>query len=377
MSAKPGARRLANARALLDLIGANWTTQSLATAVELGIAERLGRGPAKAADLARDLKCDGDALERLLRALASIGVCTRRANDRYALSPAGELLREGASDTVRWWALWCGRHSWSVWSDLAGSVRTGRSVRSRAVGQAGYSHLAGDGAQARIFHNAMAELSRLVGREVARVCDFSGASHVVDVGGGYGELLAEILAAHPRLRGTVVDLPHATRDAPSRLAGTGVADRVEVVTGSFFEAVPAGADAYLLKSILHNWDDAKALAILATCRRAMGPGARLIVVERLLPANPVASRRDRAILRSDLNMLVGHAGRERTREEYRELLSRAGLRLARIRATGLDYSVIESVATVSPRSARSAGPVPRASRASTTAARARVARRGR
>jgi SAM-dependent methyltransferase len=378
MKAMSPAHRLANARAMLDLIGAGWTTQVLATAAELGVADRLARGPARAADMARDLKCDGDGLERLLRALVSIGLCEPRAHGRYALLPAGALLREGVRDSVRSWALWCGRHSWSIWGDLAGSIRQGVSARRRARETPLYSHLAENDEAARTFHNAMAEIARVVGRDVARACDFSGASHLVDVGGGHGELLAEILLAHPRLRGTVVDLPHATRGTIRLLAAAGLDDRAAVVDGNFFESVPVRADLYLLKSILHNWDDAKALAILETCRRAMEPGARLVLVERLLPARPAATRRDRSILRSDLNMLVGHAGRERTREGYRALLSRAGFRLARVRAVALDYSVIECAAVVSAcADPAPADPAPRSRRASRRGAPGPATPRGR
>ncbi|HEX5629950.1 MAG TPA: methyltransferase [Usitatibacteraceae bacterium] len=351
MSAKaPGAGR-ARARNLLDLIGANWTTQALATAAELGLADRLALGPARATDIAGELGCDADALERLLRALASIGVCTPRPQGRYGLAPAGEPLRGDAPDSVRSWAIWCGRESWTVWGDLAGSVRTGRGARQRAGGKPGYAHLEDERA-ARVFHGAMAELTRQVGREAARALDFPGPAHVVDVGGGYGELLAEVLTAHPRLRGTLFDLPHATRGAAERIARAGLAGRVDIVTGSFFDAVPAGADAYLLKAVLHNWEDDKALAILASCRRAMKPGSRIFLVERLLPGRLSSSRRDRAILRSDLNMLVGHGGRERTRKEYAALLGRTGLRLAAVQPAALDFSVIEAVAHAEPRAAR-------------------------
>ena len=342
MSAQTHGAGQARVRNLLDLIGANWTTQALATTAELGLADRLARGPARAADLAGELGCDADSLERLLRALASIGVCAQLPGGRYALAPAGEPLREDASDSVRSWAIWCGRESWVVWGDLAGSVRTGRSVRQRAGGKPGYAHLEDERA-ARVFHGAMAELTRQVGREVARALDFPGEAHVVDVGGGYGEFLAEVLAAHPRLRGTLFDLPHATREAAGRMARAGLAGRVDVVSGSFFDGVPEGADAYLLKAVLHNWEDDKALAILASCRRAMGPGSRIFLVERLLPGRLHAKRRDRAILRSDLNMLVGHGGRERTRAEYAALLGRAGLRLAAVRPAALDVSVVEAV----------------------------------
>ncbi len=236
-----------------------------------------------------------------------------------------------------------------MWAELADSVRTGRSVRALRRGQAGYAHLEADAKAAGVFNNAMAELTRMIGREVARVHDFSGQSHVVDVGGGYGDLLAEVLAAHPKLRGTVFDLPHAAGGAAERLSRAGLTKRAKVATGSFFEGLPPGADAYLLKSILHNWDDADCARILAACARAVVPTSRLLLVERVKPAKPADRRGHRAIARSDLNMLVGHGGRERTREDYRALLAQNGFRLVRVRPTALDYSVIEAVPTRSGR----------------------------
>jgi hypothetical protein len=187
----------------------------------------------------------------------------------------------------------------------------------------------------------MAGLTRRTGRRIARDLDWRGVRQVVDIGGGYGELLAEILAAQRPVRGIVIDLPHATRDAAAYLVERGLAARCSVVSGSFFEPPPAGADVYLLKSILHNWDDADALRVLRQCRAAMPAAARVLVVERVLPAQAAGGRRERAVLRSDLNMLVSLGGRERTRREFAELALQAGLTRPRRVGTALDYDVLE------------------------------------
>ena len=191
--------------------------------------------------------------------------------------------------------------------------------------------------EAAIFDAAMTALSAAAATAVVRSYDFSGISLLADVGGGQGELLAAILVANPRLRGILFDLPYVVAGAPPVLEQAGVADRCEVVGGSFFEAVPAGADAYLLKTVIHDWDDAEAIAILRTCRAAMADGGRVLLVERLVrPANepdPVKF--------ADLMMLVMLGGRERTADDFRRLYAEAGVRLVHIIPTGSAYSIIE------------------------------------
>jgi O-methyltransferase domain len=184
----------------------------------------------------------------------------------------------------------------------------------------------------------MVELTRLVAQEVTRVVDLSNAARIVDVGGGYGELLAAILGAHPRLRGVLFDLPHAIDAASAPLARAGVAARCELVAGSFFDSVPAGADAYLLKSVLHNWDDSDVVSILCNCRQAMADGARLLVIERVVPDGNGPSEAKLF----DINMLVTVGGQERTEQEYRTLLDLAGLDLARVIPTNSPLSLLEA-----------------------------------
>lgn len=326
---------------LLDLIGGNWTTQVIGAAVTLGVVDELARGRCTAEQLAQRTGCAPCSLQRLLNGLVSIDILTRDAAGRHALSATGALLRNDAAGSMRWWAQWCSGPQWSLWGNLTQSVRSGRSARALAGGKTGYAHLEADSGAARLFHHAMAGLTRRIGRRIARDLDWRGVQQVVDIGGGYGELLAEVLAAQRSVRGIVFDLPHATRDAAAYLAERGLSARCAVVSGSFFEPLPAGADVYLLKSILHNWGDADALRILRQCRAAMPADARLLVVERVLPVQAAGGRRERAVLRSDLNMLVSLGGRERTRREFAELASQAGFAYPRLSTTALDYDVLE------------------------------------
>jgi SAM-dependent methyltransferase len=180
---------------------------------------------------------------------------------------------------------------------------------------------------------------------VLRVYDFSAARRIVDVGGGYGELLAAVLKAYPKAQGVVFDLPHAIDGSQERAADAWLAERCEFVAGDFFESVPPGGDAYVLKSVLHNWTDERSAVILRNCRRAMARGAKILLVERLAPVRMEASQEAQALARADLNMLVGPGGRERTEAEFADLLGAAGFGPVRIFPGAMDYSVIESTAS--------------------------------
>ena len=327
---------------LLSLINANWTTQAVSVAIQLRLPELLRDGPQTADALAQATHCHGPSLTRLLRALTSIGVLTEAADGRFELTSAGVLLRADVPGSLAAWAEFCGTRSWATWGRLVESVRTGDSIRKQASGVDGFHHLENDAQGALLFNRAMVDLTQPVALAAARSVDWSGMRLIVDVGGGYGELIAAILAEHPSTRGILFDLAHASAAAGAGrlLAAAGVDGRCTLVTGSFFDAVPDGADAYLLKSVLHDWDDDRAVEILRNCRRAMAPQATLFIIERIAPEHFCESPRDQGIARSDLNMLVGTGGRERTETQYRELLDAAKLRITRLLALGDPYSVI-------------------------------------
>ena len=319
---------------LLSLINGNWTTQALGVAAELGIADRLHEAPASAADLARATGCDAASVRRLLRALSSIGICSEGADGRYRLEPAGGLLRDGDEPSLRAWAIWSARCQWDIWGHLLESVRTGRSARNLLTSREGYAHLESEPEAAGIFHRAMVDMTRFVADSVRDSYDFAGCKRVIDVGGGHGELMLTILAGNATLRGAIVDLPHARAGAVAAIETSGLQSRCEFIAADFFERLPP-ADVYLLKSILHNWDDARAVEILRRCT------GKVLVVERLMPDRPTASVVDQIVVRGDLNMMVGLGGRERTSAEFTQLAHAAGLRTTREQAIAFGYSLIE------------------------------------
>ena len=331
------------AATLLEMIGASWMSQAICVAAELGLADLLTAGPKDIDELAQAVDCQPSSLHRLMRALVSIGLFSEHENEVFKLTTTGALLRSGGQPSVRSWAIWWGRHLWPVWENLGYSVKTNQSARKMMNGREGYQHIEAAPAVAMMFNQAMAELTQIIAGEVLRVYDFAGTKHLVDVGGGYGGLLTAILTAHPAMHGTLFDLSHAIAEASTHVAKAGIAQRCSLVAGSFFDAAPGNGDVYLLKSILHNWNDESSIAILRNCRRAMPKEAKLVLVERVMPARMTESGNSRAAARTDLNMLVGLGGRERTETEFVALLTASGFRTTALLQTTLDYSVIEGV----------------------------------
>jgi hypothetical protein len=287
------------------------------------------------------LNCNPDAMRRLLRALASLEVVREDDDGTFAMLALGQLLRSDVPDSLNAQAQWFGRYTWAFWGELAESVRTGVGGRERKKGQVGYGHLQEDAGAAKVFNRAMIELTRLVGKGVVTQCDFSGVQRMVDVGGGHGELLAAILAAYPQMHGHLVDLGHAIEGARQHMANAGLSGRVTVEEGDFFVALPAAADVYLLKAVLHNWDDAHSASILATVRAAMRRDSRMVLVERMLPDRVTNSAASRSVVRSDLNMLIGLGGRERSQQEFKRLLAAAGFRINRLVEVSTGFFAIE------------------------------------
>jgi hypothetical protein len=329
---------------LLELISAGWTTQAIGVAADLGLADVLGRQALDAVSLAARLGVEPDALDRLLRALVSLDLCAVDAEGRYALTSMGTLLRKDARGSLHAWATWWSRYLWPLWGDLRQTIETGESARLRATGASGFAHIEADPAAARVFNAAMGELTSIVAEALVRGVRFPASALVADLGGGSGELLVGLLSANPTLRGLLLELPHALDGARSRLQEAGLGDRVEVRAGDFFAAVPAGADVYVIKSVLHNWDDARCARLLRNCREAMRDGTRLLVVERTLHERPGSTHADRGIARNDLNMLIGVGGRERTQTQLAVLFRAAGLRQVRSVPLPLELHAIELTA---------------------------------
>jgi len=277
-----------------------------------------------------------------LRALASVGVFTE-VDERFGLTPTAEYLRTGVPSSVRPWAMLVGRpYAWSTWAHLLQSIRTGEPAFPELYGTTAWEYRAAHPEEGAIFDAAMTALSAGAVDAVVQSYDFSGISVLADVGGGHGELLAGILGANPTLRGILFDQPHVVASAAPLVAQAGVADRCEIQAGSFFEAVPDGADVYLLKSVVHDWDDAAAVKILGACRAAMaGSGTetgKLLLVEYLVrPGNEPDPLKFR-----DLMMLVMLGGRGRTADDFGRLCAAAGFRLTRVIPTGSPYAIIEA-----------------------------------
>jgi SAM-dependent methyltransferase len=336
------AEQHAAARELLELIGGNWATQAIGVAARLGLADHVAAGVTQANALARACDCDASAFHRLLRGLAAMGVLILEEDGHCRLTARGELLRRDAPLGLNAHAQWWSRQAWHVWSDLLGSVRTGQSQRQREHGQRGFDHLERDAESARLFHRSMAELTRLVAADLANSPALPDEGVVMDLGGGHGGLLAEVLRARPALRGVLVDLEHAVSGAHAHLNEAGVAERVAVWPGDFFAALPRPVDVVLLKSVLHDWNDDDAVRILQRACEALAPHGRVLVIERVVPGRVEDRPEHRAAARSDLNMLVGLGGRERTMEDHDALLSASGLAWRRTLPAVSAFSVIEA-----------------------------------
>jgi ubiquinone/menaquinone biosynthesis C-methylase UbiE len=295
--------------------------------------------------MAQTCQCDPDGLHRLLRALCALQVCRERPDGRFELTASGEALRRDPSDgsaSLRALALWWGGAMWPVWGDLAYSVRTGLSARTRQTGSKNYSYLDQQPGVAALFHEAMQAMTAMVAEDVAQLDTWRAARKLVDVGGGNGTLATALAFAHRQLHVTVLDRADARPAAESPFFVLALAGRTRFLAGDFFHAVPEGADHYLLKSILHNWDDSACRQILAACASAAGPGTRLLVVERIRPERLRPTHHDEALARTDLNMLAGLGGRERTQKEFDALLSQAGFERVGITQTRHEFSVIEA-----------------------------------
>jgi hypothetical protein len=321
---------------LLQMASGAWLTQMLHVAAELGLADRLAAGPRPVEELAAACRADADALNRLLRGLAAAGVFRESAPGRYGLTPLAELLRSDHPRSQRQMLRMLGGEHYQAWADLLGSVRSGGSAFHARYGCSVFEHYRRHPDRAEVFAGAMADLSRRQSAALLEAYSFAGVQHLVDVGGGRGDLLQAVLGRYPTLQGTVFD-------QPSVLAGVtvpeGLAGRLQLVGGDFFRSLPAGADAYLLKHILHDWDDERCLAILARIRAAMAPAARLVIVEQLLrPGNDPCPG-----TWMDLNMLVmTEGGRERSLADYGLLLERSGLLLRETTPTAAPVSVLEA-----------------------------------
>jgi SAM-dependent methyltransferase len=312
--------------------------QALHVAAELGIADLLQDAPRSAEDLARATGTDAGALYRLLRFLASEGVFREEAAGRFAQTELSAGLRADAPDGPRDFIRMINKEAYAAWGQLLHSVRTGNTAFEHVFGAPRFEWLASHPEQAALFQRAMIALSGGANQEAAEAYDFAGCRRVVDVGGGHGQLLSAIVARNPHLSGVLYDLPAGI--AAARTGVGGPLPRCDLVAGDFFKDVPEGADVYIMKKVIHDWDDERAVKILDNCRRVLAPGGKVLVAETIVPPG----NDPHPIKLSDLNMLAVTGGMERTQEQYARLFARAGLRLARVVPTRSPVSILEGVA---------------------------------
>ncbi|WP_028479616.1 methyltransferase [Nocardia sp. CNY236] len=325
--------------ALLELVTGGWISQAIHAAATLGVADELADEPRSAAELAAAVGADEDALQRLLRLLTSYGIFTQQRDGRYALTPMAQPLRRDAEVTLRDAVLLFGSpmHR-DHWSYLVESIRSGEPAAERVRGMPLFDYLQRDREFGELFDRAMASMDTLALKPLLAAYDFGRYETIVDVAGGTGTVLTEILRHTPESRGILFDLPDVVRSAPRRIEELGLTDRCAVESGSFFDRVPEGGDAYILKYIVHDWNDRDAGRILDTLRAAMSPHARLLLLETILPGHS----RPHFGKVLDLEMLVQVTGRERTLSGYRELLAHHGFTLLQQVPTTSPVHVIEA-----------------------------------
>ena len=314
-------------------------SQAIHVAATLGIADLIRDGAVSASDLAVATNSHAGALYRVLRALAAAGVFHENDQKQYSLTPLGQCLRSDADRSIAAYASFVGRpHQWQAWGSLLHSVRTGENAYRHVHGVDLWDYLVEHPEETVIFDRAMTVGSRGIVEAVVSAYNFSAFGHVVDIGGGQGAMIAAVLAAHANTHGILFDRPDVVARAQPVLEAAGVAGRCAVVGGSFFETIPDGGDAYLLKYILHDWDDTASLAILTACRRVFRPEGRLLIMERIVgsPNDGLETKT------SDLNMLVSPGGQERTADEFAALLANTRFRLERIIEVTPRLSIIEA-----------------------------------
>ena len=332
--------------ALRDLLSSTWIPHAIHAATALNVPDHLAKGPRRADDLAAEVDADPVALERLMRALVTIDVLAHGDAGTFALGPLGQLLRSDGQHSLRGRVLLtAGKRSHRSWNEFLDIVRTGQTAVKILDGiDDPFAWFRERPEEQARFDAAMAEGTGIMAQAIATAYDFSGLRTIVDVGGGYGTLLVPVLQAHPDLRATVLDQAHCADGARRLIEGAGLADRYAFVAGDFFEpgSLPTGADAYVLKSVIHDWDDARSLNLLRLVREAMPDHGRLLVVEVVVPDRLDQSPEARRMIWADLNMMVATGGRERTESQYRSMLAASGFRLDRIVPTTAGIDIIEA-----------------------------------
>jgi hypothetical protein len=328
--------------AVYQLAVGHYVSRALALAAKLGLADEIGDGACSSEALAAATETHAPSLRRVLRLLASVGVFEERLDGAFTNTKASALLRSEAPGSMRDAVLvFAGVSIQDSWKELEHCVRTGEPAFRLRGEKDPFAEMEADPEQAATFDRAMAAFTSQTSLAVAAAYDFSGFECVADIGGGNGALLVGILRANPGLRGIVFDQPHVVERARGHLEAEGLADRCEAVGGSFFDEIVGGADAYLLKHVVHDWNDEQAAEILRRVRAAMPPQAKLLVVEGVYPERITVDLPSRGAAANDVNMLVVAGGRQRTEAEFRELYASGGFRLTRMVPTLSPVVIVE------------------------------------
>jgi hypothetical protein len=325
--------------AMLQLISGFWISRCIYVTAKLGLADLVKDGPKTAADLAAATNTHPPSLYRVLRALACVGVVTQDG-DSFGDTPVLQTLRTDARGTLRWFAMSeLGEEHYPAWGDFLHSVQTGDIAFDHALGMDIWKYFAEHPDHAKIFNDSMSGITAQANEVIHPAYDFGGIGTLVDIGGGHGGLITSILRRNPQMRGILFDAPQVIDGARAVIEASDVAARCELIAGNFFESVPEGGDAHILKWIIHDWTDDQCVTILKNSHRALAENGKLILVEAVVPGG--SEMHFSKFM--DLNMLVMTGGRERTEAEFRELYERAGFRLTRIVPTESPFSVIEAV----------------------------------
>ncbi len=323
---------------LMQLIIGFWVSQAIYGAAKLRIAEQLASGPKTASELAKKVNCDAGALRRTLRALASVGVFAEDGQKRFSLTEIGDCLREDSSTSARPSTIMLTEIFYPSWGNFLHSLQTGEPAFEQQTGQPLFEYLAKNSDKAAVFDAAMVSYMSEESEAIATTYDWPSTGKIMDVGGGSGGLIRAVLAKEPQLSGAIFDLPEVI-DRNSRLYETDEVLRTcEFHPGDFFSSIPEGADLYMFRNIIHDWDDDRSINILKNCERACQGGGRVLLLEYVIPEGniPFAGKW------LDLMMLVGPGGQERTELEYRYLLDLADLEVTRIIPTSTEMSIIEA-----------------------------------
>ena len=326
--------------AVLQMATGYWVSQSIYVAAKLGIADLLKDSPKSCDELATATGTNAPSLYRVLRALASLGVFAETQPNHFTLTPLAACLQSDTPNSVRACVIMQGEEYYRVWGEFMHSVQTGGSSFEHIYGMNIFDYYAQNPESAKIFDESMTNLSVLESAAIAASYDFSSIQTLVDVAGGEGLLIASILKSNPTLKGVLFDRPYVVERAKPFLEAEGVLERCQLAAGNFFESVPEGGDAYILKYIIHDWDDERAIAILKQCHKVMPDNGKVLVAEQVIPPGnqPFMGKF------FDLHMLaVNSGGRERTEAEYRALFEKAGFKLTRIVPTQEEMSIIEGI----------------------------------